>query len=171
MQQSHIKCLVTWKQVKRDRLSNILWNLDIKFVSSYQIPCDECICMHAVLFTVYVVKKLYKCMYKLCSVLSECPILRNAEGMKMKSDDGDFHSNLNTLVNFGCNKPQKQKKYVTFRPTWSNYSRIVMLCIHILACSYQWNKYSYQLKVNVLCVLILCTHNIYFCINYKSESM
>jgi len=100
-------------------------------VSSYQIPCDECICMHAVLFTMYVVKKLYKCMYKLCSVLSECPILRNAEGMKMKSDDGDFHSNLNTLVNFGCNKPQKQKKYVTFRPTWSNYSRIVMLCIHI----------------------------------------
>jgi len=66
--------------------------------------------MHAVLFTSYVVKKLHKCIYKLCPVLSECAFLRNAEGMKIKSDGGDFHSNLNTLVNFGCNKPQKAKE-------------------------------------------------------------
>lgn len=36
--------------------------------------------------------------------------------------------------------PKKQKNYFTFRPTWNNYSRIVMLCIHILACSYQWSQ-------------------------------
>jgi hypothetical protein len=28
----------------------------------------------------------------------------------MKSDGGDFHSNLNTLANIGCKKPQKAKE-------------------------------------------------------------
>ena len=171
MQQSHIKYLVTWKQPKRDQLSNILWNLYIKFVSSYQIPCDDGTCMHAVFFTSYVVKNCINAHISFALPWLNVTSWEMVKGWKWNLMVEIFIQIWIPLSILAAVSPKKQKNYFTLRPTWSNYSRIVTLCIHILACSYQWNKYSYLLTVNVFCVLIPCTHNIYFCIKYKSESM
>jgi len=141
MQKSYIKCLVTWKQVKRDQLPNILWNLDIWFVSSYKIPCDDGTCMHAVLFTTCGVKNCINVHISFALSWLNVTSWEMLKGWKWNLMVETFIQIWIPLSILVAISPKKQKIYFTLRPTGSNYSRIVMLCIHNLACSYQWSKY------------------------------
>jgi hypothetical protein len=143
VQQSCIKCLVTWKQVKRDQLSNILWNVDIKFVSSYQIPCDECTCMHAVLFTTYVIRN---CINAHISFALSCLNVTSWEMLKGWKWDLMVETFIQIWIPLStdsCNKPKQAKEILYIKTYMEQYSRMLKLCIHILAGSYQWSKYSY----------------------------
>jgi len=76
----------------------------------------------------------------------------------MKSDGGDFHSNLNTLVNFSYNKPQKSKELLNI-PDLHEAITAELLC-----CAY--TSYLVHIStVNILINLQLMSFVFLFCVH------